>query len=115
MVLFEQPQRVADVLYLSRYSDEFRHRPAASPVITQILKDGTTLLRGANPAGVGVSMTDLPKTPRQIAKEKKEKEKEALEEAKRQLGMKKRSSKGGTRRVKQPKGQERPRKGKTPL
>jgi hypothetical protein len=76
-----------------RYSDEHKYRPAASPVITETLKDGRIRLRGANVAGVGIQATDLPKTPQQIAREKKEIEKQALEDAKVKLGLKKKRTK----------------------
>ncbi|KAL9710046.1 hypothetical protein Ac2012v2_007108 [Leucoagaricus gongylophorus] len=38
-----------DVIYASRYSKEHKFRPAASPVITETLKDGRTRLRGSYP------------------------------------------------------------------
>lgn len=59
-------------------------------MITETLRDGRIRLRGANPAGVGVQATDLPKTPKQLAMEREDREKEALEEAKKQLGLKRR-------------------------
>ncbi len=34
---------------LCRYSDQFKFRPAASPIVTETLKGGGTRLRGANP------------------------------------------------------------------
>ncbi|KAI6142748.1 hypothetical protein BKA82DRAFT_4190327 [Pisolithus tinctorius] len=37
------------VIYASRYSKEFKYRPAASPIITERLKDGRVRLRGAYP------------------------------------------------------------------
>ncbi|KAF8137156.1 hypothetical protein EV363DRAFT_1316875 [Boletus edulis] len=37
------------VTYATRYSEEFKFRPAASPVITERLKDGRVRLRGALP------------------------------------------------------------------
>ena len=33
-----------------RYSEEFKYRPAASPIITERLKDGRVRLRGAYPS-----------------------------------------------------------------
>ncbi|KAG7531932.1 hypothetical protein FFLO_04000 [Filobasidium floriforme] len=81
------------IIYANRYSDEHKYRPAASPVITETLKDGRIRLRGANVAGVGIQATDLPKTPQQIAREKKEIEKKALEDAKVKLGLKKKRTK----------------------
>lgn len=73
-----------------RYSDEFKYRPAASPVITETLKDGRIRIRGANPAGVGVAATSLPtqKSSQQRAAERSRAEEEALEAAKRALGIK---------------------------
>ncbi|EDR00908.1 uncharacterized protein LACBIDRAFT_333774 [Laccaria bicolor S238N-H82] len=38
-----------ETLYASRYSREFKFRPAASPIITETLKDGRMRLRGATP------------------------------------------------------------------
>ncbi|KAJ3503525.1 hypothetical protein NMY22_g18222 [Coprinellus aureogranulatus] len=37
------------VIYASRYSKEHKYRPAASPIITETLKDGRIRLRGATP------------------------------------------------------------------
>ena len=34
---------------MKRYSKDYKFRPAASPVITETLKDGRTRLRGALP------------------------------------------------------------------
>jgi hypothetical protein len=49
---------------------------------------------------VGIRPGDLPKTPQELARERKEREERALEEAKKQLGLKKRKRKkkvpGGT-------------------
>ncbi|KAJ9107010.1 hypothetical protein QFC19_002878 [Naganishia cerealis] len=81
------------VIYASRYSDEYKFRPAASPVITETLADGRIRLRGASPAGVGIDASSLPKTPAQLAKERKVAEEEALERAKAQLGIKSRKKK----------------------
>ncbi|KIJ94598.1 hypothetical protein K443DRAFT_110190 [Laccaria amethystina LaAM-08-1] len=39
-----------ETLYASRYSREFKFRPAASPIITETLKDGRMRLRGATPS-----------------------------------------------------------------
>ncbi|TFY54162.1 hypothetical protein EVJ58_g9021 [Rhodofomes roseus] len=38
-----------NIVYADRYSAEYKYRPAASPIITEILKDGRTRLRGAVP------------------------------------------------------------------
>ncbi|KAF8590820.1 hypothetical protein K439DRAFT_1166549 [Ramaria rubella] len=42
-----RPERQPDIIYADRYSREHKYRPAASPVITEKLKDGRTRLRGA--------------------------------------------------------------------
>jgi len=35
------------IIHADRYSKKYKYRPAASPVITETLKDGTIRLRGA--------------------------------------------------------------------
>lgn len=72
----------------TRYSDEFRYRPAASPVITEYLKDGRIRLRGASVGGVGVREEDIPKSAARKAAEEKERIEEARDAAKRKLGLK---------------------------
>ncbi|KAH9933565.1 uncharacterized protein BXZ73DRAFT_46328 [Epithele typhae] len=42
----EPPQ----VVHANRYSNEFKFRPAASPVVTEKMKDGRTRVRGAMPS-----------------------------------------------------------------
>ncbi|EAU83858.1 hypothetical protein CC1G_09527 [Coprinopsis cinerea okayama7 len=37
------------IIYASRYSKEYKYRPAASPIITETLKDGRIRIRGASP------------------------------------------------------------------
>ncbi|PCH42551.1 hypothetical protein WOLCODRAFT_163881 [Wolfiporia cocos MD-104 SS10] len=44
--------RKPKIIYAERYSEEFKYRPAASPIITERLKDGRTRLRGALPTGM---------------------------------------------------------------
>ncbi|KAI0788247.1 hypothetical protein C8Q74DRAFT_1256895 [Fomes fomentarius] len=39
----------AKVVHATRYSKDYKFRPAASPVITEQLKDGRVRLRGAQP------------------------------------------------------------------
>lgn len=39
----------SDVVHAHRYSKQHKFRPAASPVITETLKDGRTRIRGAAP------------------------------------------------------------------
>ncbi|KLO17800.1 hypothetical protein SCHPADRAFT_994134 [Schizopora paradoxa] len=46
--LFLSPKEVPKVVHANRYSKDFKYRPAASPVITETLKDGRTRLRGAH-------------------------------------------------------------------
>ncbi|KAL5504198.1 hypothetical protein ACEPAH_8272 [Sanghuangporus vaninii] len=41
--------RRSGIIYSTSYSKEHRFRPAASPIITQTLDDGRTLIRGAQP------------------------------------------------------------------
>lgn len=42
-------QSKPQVIHAQRYSSEYKFRPAASPIITERLKDGRTRLRGAAP------------------------------------------------------------------
>ena len=70
---------------LHRYSKEHKFRPAASPIITETLKDGRTRIRGAQPVYVA---TETP-TPRPTAKAGKRKSK---------AKAKKSEKKGSTRR-----------------
>ncbi|KIJ10322.1 hypothetical protein PAXINDRAFT_172189 [Paxillus involutus ATCC 200175] len=47
---FRQSKNVEpNVVHASRYSKEFKYRPAASPIVTERLKDGRTRLRGDYP------------------------------------------------------------------
>lgn len=70
-----------------RYSDEFKYRPAASPVITEYLKDGRIRLRGATPGGVGIRKGDkgYPLSEAEKAAERQKRIDEAKEKAKAQL------------------------------
>ncbi|KAG1733350.1 uncharacterized protein EDB91DRAFT_1057544 [Suillus paluster] len=46
-----QPRRSQPkVVHAERYSKDFKYRPAASPIITERLKDGVVRLRGAYPS-----------------------------------------------------------------
>ena len=81
-----------------RYSDEFKYRPAASPVITDYLKDGRIRLRGASVGGVGVREEDLPTSPEKERAEEKKRLEEAREAAKARMGLK--TSKGRKRKGK---------------
>ncbi|KAJ7638153.1 hypothetical protein B0H17DRAFT_849966, partial [Mycena rosella] len=42
-------KRTPKVVHATRYSKEFKYRPAASPVLTETLKDGRLRVRGAGP------------------------------------------------------------------
>ncbi|KAG5646681.1 hypothetical protein DXG03_002671 [Asterophora parasitica] len=42
-------KKAPKVIYASRYSREHKFRPAASPIITETLKDGRIRIRGAGP------------------------------------------------------------------
>ena len=83
-----------------RYNDEFKYRPAASPVITEYLKDGRMRLRGASVGGVGVREEDVPKSGVQKLAEEKKRVVEAREAAKKRLGLKTRAKKGKDRKIK---------------
>ncbi|KAF9262777.1 hypothetical protein L218DRAFT_1000337 [Marasmius fiardii PR-910] len=43
-------RRAPQVIHAKRYSKEFKYRPAASPIITETLKDGRVRIRGAEPS-----------------------------------------------------------------
>ncbi|ORX40693.1 hypothetical protein BD324DRAFT_611806 [Kockovaella imperatae] len=91
------------IIYASRYSEEFKYRPAASPVITEYLKDGRIRLRGAQPGGIGVREEDMPRTPAQKASDEKKRIQEARDAAREKLGLrkgKKKSKKNKSRGVK---------------
>ncbi|KAH7882853.1 hypothetical protein F5I97DRAFT_140281 [Phlebopus sp. FC_14] len=47
-----RPRKMSEpnVIHATRYSTEYKFRPAASPVITERLKDGRVRLRGAYPS-----------------------------------------------------------------
>lgn len=62
------------ILIVSRYSKDFKFRPAASPVITESLKDGRVRLRGATPTG---SPVDKPTTEKKKTKHGRKKGKQA--------------------------------------
>ncbi|KAG9218264.1 hypothetical protein CCMSSC00406_0005945 [Pleurotus cornucopiae] len=42
-------QKEPEIVYAQRYSKEYKFRPAASPIITETLKDGRIRLRGTYP------------------------------------------------------------------
>lgn len=67
------------------YSDEYKYRPAASPVITEYLKDGRIRIRGAAVGGIGVREEDVPKSPAQLALEREKRVEEARAAAKAKL------------------------------
>ncbi|CAD6573937.1 MAG: hypothetical protein TREMPRED_000965 [Tremellales sp. Tagirdzhanova-0007] len=85
---------------MSLVFDEFKYRPAASPVITEYLKDGRIRLRGASVGGVGVREEDVPKSAAQKLAEERKRVEEAREAAKQRLGLKKRGRKGKDRKNK---------------
>ncbi|TCD63947.1 hypothetical protein EIP91_004757 [Steccherinum ochraceum] len=45
--LLQQPE--PPVVHAQRYSKEYKFRPAASPIVTERLKDGRVRVRGAHP------------------------------------------------------------------
>ncbi|BEI80104.1 hypothetical protein CcaverHIS002_0106330 [Cutaneotrichosporon cavernicola] len=97
--IFNKPKE-PEVIYATRYSDEFRYRPAASPVITEYLKDGRIRLRGATPGGVGVREEDQPQSPGAKAAREAKMIKEAEEKALEQLKESKRKAKERARKRK---------------
>ncbi|KAF7326466.1 Casein kinase I isoform alpha [Mycena sanguinolenta] len=72
------------VIYANRYSKEHKYRPAASPIITETLKDGRLRVRGAAPTS---SVTPTP-TPTPAKKVKYGKKKKGTGKKKRSTGMK---------------------------
>ncbi|KAG6816858.1 hypothetical protein H0H87_002344 [Tephrocybe sp. NHM501043] len=68
--------REAKVIYASRYSKEHKFRPAASPIITETLKDGRVRIRGAAPTA-----TPQP-TPKTVPKSKRSNKKLKLRKGK---------------------------------
>ncbi|KAF8629367.1 hypothetical protein AX17_005663 [Amanita inopinata Kibby_2008] len=54
------------VIYANRYSKEHKFRPAASPIITETLKDGRVRVRGAEP-----TKTSVPKPTNTVKRKRK--------------------------------------------
>ncbi|KAG5653666.1 hypothetical protein H0H81_011418 [Sphagnurus paluster] len=52
-------EKKPQIIYATRYSKEHKFRPAASPIITETLKDGRIRIRGAGP-----TPKPVPKLPR---------------------------------------------------
>ncbi|KAF4581384.1 hypothetical protein EYR40_002973 [Pleurotus pulmonarius] len=48
-------QKEPEIVYAQRYSKEYKFRPAASPIITETLKDGRIRLRGTYPTPTSTS------------------------------------------------------------
>jgi hypothetical protein len=89
------PPSYLDKMLMSRYSEEFKYRPAASPVITETLKDGRLRIRGASVGALGVREEDIPETPGEKKAKEEKRRKEAREAAKAKLGLKpRRAGKG---------------------
>ncbi|KIK63586.1 hypothetical protein GYMLUDRAFT_71725 [Collybiopsis luxurians FD-317 M1] len=55
------------IVYANRYSAEHKFRPAASPIITETLKDGRLRIRGAGPTA---SSTPTPTPAKKVKKRK---------------------------------------------
>ncbi|KAL1749255.1 putative phosphatase regulatory subunit-domain-containing protein [Schizophyllum fasciatum] len=64
LALREYANRPPKIIYASRYSEEYKYRPAASPIITETLRDGRLRIRGAAPT------TSVTPTPTATAKPK---------------------------------------------
>ncbi|KAH9478067.1 hypothetical protein JR316_0010304 [Psilocybe cubensis] len=81
-----QESKKPKIIYASRYSKEHKFRPAASPIITETLKDGRIRLRGALPEPTN--------PPKPVVKPKKKKarsgklsgKKKAARQVKRKIG-----------------------------
>ncbi|KAJ7776010.1 hypothetical protein DFH07DRAFT_912046 [Mycena maculata] len=58
------------VVHASRYSKEFKYRPAASPIITETLKDGRLRVRGAAPT-TSATPAPIPTTTKPKLKQKR--------------------------------------------
>ncbi|KAJ7083440.1 hypothetical protein C8R44DRAFT_822443 [Mycena epipterygia] len=52
---FKAVKSTPKVVHASRYSKEFKYRPAASPIITETLKDGRLRVRGAAPTSTATA------------------------------------------------------------
>ncbi|WWC71916.1 uncharacterized protein I206_105875 [Kwoniella pini CBS 10737] len=75
------------IIYANRYSDEFKYRPAASPVITEYLSKNKIKIRGASLGGVGIEEKNIPLTNLQIKKQKEKKIQEAKNKAREKMGL----------------------------
>ncbi|WWD03567.1 hypothetical protein V865_001621 [Kwoniella europaea PYCC6329] len=75
------------VIYASRYSEEHKYRPAASPVITEYLPGNRIRIRGASIGGVGIADEDIPLTPKQIEARDKKRREEAKNKAREKMGL----------------------------
>lgn len=96
----QRTQKLKSVSWNRRYSEEFKYRPAASPVITETLPDGRIRIRGASVGGVGVREEDIPLTPAMKAKRDQERREEAREKAREKMGLKTRSKQKAKKRAK---------------
>jgi hypothetical protein len=90
-LLFITYRKIAD----NSYSEEYKYRPAASPVITETLKDGRLRIRGASVGALGVREEDIPETPAEKKAKEDKRRKEAREAAKAKLGLKPRKASKG--------------------
>lgn len=79
----------------SSYSEEHKYRPAASPVITETLKDGRLRIRGASIGAHGVRTEDIPESPAEKKAKEEKRRQEARDAAKAKLGLKSRRTKKG--------------------
>lgn len=75
------------------YSEEHKFRPAASPVITETLRDGRLRIRGASVGAYGVREEDIPESPAEKKAKEDKRRKEARDAAKAKLGLRTRRTK----------------------
>jgi len=74
--------RGKQVVYASRYSKDFRYRPAASPIITEALPDGRKRLRGARPGDDIPVPKPTSTSSKEATKNKKDRKKDRKKRAK---------------------------------
>ncbi|KAJ7092974.1 hypothetical protein B0H15DRAFT_1020992 [Mycena belliarum] len=74
--------RAPVVVHANRYSKQYKYRPAASPIVTETLKDGRLRVRGAGPTSTATPVPKVQATAATAAKKKGGKRKGAGKKAK---------------------------------
>ncbi|TRM70523.1 hypothetical protein BD626DRAFT_564146 [Schizophyllum amplum] len=70
LALREYANRPPKIIYASRYSEEYKYRPAASPIITETLRDGRLRVRGAAPT-TSIKPTTATPTPTKTGRKRR--------------------------------------------